>query len=369
MSHLKFTIAQTDPTSKARLGRIETAHSTIETPVFMPVGTRGAVKTLTNQQLIDLGAQIILGNTYHLLLRPGPDVIREAGGLHRFMNWPRSLLTDSGGFQVFSLSALRKITEEGVHFQSHIDGAKCFIGPAESMEMQKILGSDIVMAFDECSPYPCERAEVESALARTTRWAERCRSYDLQSHQNLFGIVQGGVHADLRRQSANALVPMNFDGYAIGGLSVGEPRELMNETIEATIPHLPEDKPRYLMGVGTPRNMVEAVMRGVDMFDCVMPTRNARNGTAFTWSGKISIKAARYAKDFTPLDPQLNCYTSQFTRAYLRHLIHVEEITGLTLISLQNLAFYLDFMRQLREAIRNGSLQDFYARICSIYPE
>lgn len=369
MSQMTFTVRQSDTLSSARWGQFTTAHGTFETPVFMPVGTRGAVKTLTNEQLIGIGAEIILGNTYHLLLRPGIEVLREAGGLHRFMNWPRSILTDSGGFQVFSLSALRKVTDAGVAFQSHIDGARCFIGPDESMEMQRILGSDIVMAFDECSAYPAERAALEMALERTTRWAIRCRNYTLLAHQNLFGIVQGGIHPDLRRESAVQLTALDFEGYAIGGLSVGEPREIMNTTLDATVPFLPADKPRYLMGVGTPRNIVEAVMRGIDMFDCVMPTRNARNGTAFTWAGKVSIKSARYARDFTPLDPNVPCYTGQFSRAYLRHLLSVNEFTGLTLVSLHNLAFYLDFMRQLRQAIRDQELPSFYARICAVYPD
>jgi queuine tRNA-ribosyltransferase len=346
-----------------------TQHGVIETPIFMPVGTRASVKTLTNQQLEDIHAQIILGNTYHLMLRPGMEIIAAAGGLHRFMNWSKPILTDSGGFQVFSLAALNKITADGVSFQSHIDGSRHFLGPDESMAIQKTLGSDIVMAFDQCTPYPCERKDVEIAVERTWQWGRRCRDYELAPHQSLFGIVQGGVHADLRKQSAESLLPLHFDGYAIGGLSVGEPAEMMYSTLDATMPLLPSDKPRYLMGVGTPRNLIEAVMRGVDMFDCVMPTRNARNGTAFTWQGKLSIKAARYAKDFSPLDPELDCYTSQFSRAYVRHLLNVDEVTGLTLVSLQNLAFYLDFMRQLREAIRDGKLDEFYQRVCRIYPE
>ncbi len=366
---MKFHLIKKDVHSKARLGLIHTAHSQIETPVFMPVGTRGSVKTLTQQQLLDIDARIILGNTYHLMLRPGMEIIRKAGGLHKFMQWPRSILTDSGGFQVFSLSGLNKITDQGVHFQSHIDGSRHFLGPDESMQIQKVLGSDIVMAFDECSPYPCKREEVEKALIRTHRWAEKCRRYDLQPHQNLFGIVQGGVYDDLREQSAKALNALDFEGYAIGGLSVGEPAQLMYKTIEATEPFLKEDKPRYLMGVGTPRNLIEAVMRGIDMFDCVMPTRNARNGTAFTWQGKITIKAGKFAEDFSPLDPELDCYASQFSKAYVRHLLNVEEITGLTLVSLQNLAFYLDFMKKLRQAIQQDSLMAFYQKICQIYPE
>jgi queuine tRNA-ribosyltransferase len=368
MSSFKFSLLKTDSFSKARVGLMETAHGLIETPVFMPVGTRGVVKTLTARQLTEIDARIILGNTYHLMLRPGMSVIEAAGGLHRFMNWDRPILTDSGGYQVFSLSELNKITEEGVFFQSHIDGSKHFLGPLESMQIQKTLGSDIVMAFDECSPYPCTKEAAVSALARTHRWAKRCREFDLAPHQNLFGIVQGSSYPDLRRESADYLAGIDFEGYAIGGLSVGEPADVMNATIEATEPHLPKGKPRYLMGVGTPRNIIEAVMRGVDMFDCVMPTRNARNGTAFTWSGKIQIKAGRYSHDFTPLDPELDCYTSQFSRAYLRHLINVDEVTGLTLITIHNLAFYLDFMRKLRQSILDGTILEFYEKICSVYP-
>jgi queuine tRNA-ribosyltransferase len=369
MGLLKFHLIKKDTHSKARFGIIETAHSQIETPVFMPVGTRGSVKTLTHQQLLDIDAGIILGNTYHLMLRPGTEIIQKAGGLHKFMQWPRSILTDSGGFQVFSLAGLNKITDEGVHFQSHIDGSRHFLGPDESMHIQKVLGSDIVMAFDECTPYPCKREDVEKALTRTHRWAEKCRRYELQSHQNLFGIVQGGVYDDLRQQSAKALSALDFEGYAIGGLSVGEPSELMYKTIEVTEPLLKQDKPRYLMGVGTPRNMIEAVMRGIDMFDCVMPTRNARNGTAFTWQGKITIKAGKFAEDFSPLDPELDCYASQFSKAYVRHLLNVNEITGLTLVSLQNLAFYLDFMKKLRQAIQQDNVMSFYHKICQIYPD
>lgn len=366
---MKFTLIKKDPTSKARCALLETEHGTLETPMFMPVGTRASVKTLTQKQLLEIDAKIILGNTYHLMLRPGMEIIEKAGGLHRFMRWERAILTDSGGYQVFSLSELNKITEKGVYFQSHIDGSKHFLGPLESMAIQKTLGSDIVMAFDECVPYPCSREKVEESLIRTHAWAKQCRDYALQDHQNLFGIVQGGIYTDLREQSAKALVPLNFDGYAIGGLSVGEPAAEMYATLDALEPFLPEDKPRYLMGVGTPRNLIEAVMRGIDMFDCVMPTRNARNGTAFTWQGKIPIKAGRYAEDFSPLDPELDCYASQFSKAYIRHLLNVDEIAGLTLVTLQNLAFYLDFMRKLRHSISQGSLQEFYLKICNLYPE
>lgn len=365
---LKFELKKNEPKSKARLGEITTAHGKIQTPAFMPVGTRAAVKTLTNQQLLDLNAEIILGNTYHLMLRPGMKIIEKAGGLHRFMNWDRPILTDSGGFQVFSLSSLNKVTEKGVYFQSHIDGSRHFLGPVESMQIQRTLGSDIVMAFDECSPYPCVRSQVESGMARTLEWAKVCRDYELQEHQSLFAITQGGVHVDLRKQSTRDLAKLDFDGFAIGGLSVGEPAEMMYEMLDETESLLPTEKPRYLMGVGTPRNIIEAVMRGVDMFDCVMPTRNARNGTAFTWSGKIVIKGGKFADDFTPLDPDLDCYTSQFSKAYIRHLLNVDEITGLTLVTLQNLAFYLDLMNKIRKAIESDTLQDLYEKVCRIYP-
>jgi queuine tRNA-ribosyltransferase len=354
---------------RARLGLVETCRGNIETPVFMPVGTRGAVKTLTNRQLNEINVPIILGNTYHLLLRPGMDIMEKAGGLHSFMNWQKPILTDSGGYQVFSLSNLNKITDKGVTFQSHVDGKSHFIGPNESMQIQKTLGSDIVMAFDQCAPFPCDRGDIEAALKRTTEWGKICRDFPLSDHQSLFGIVQGGMHADLREQSAKELLDIDFDGYAIGGLSVGEPAELMYEVIDATEPFLPAGKPRYLMGVGTPRNLIEAVRRGVDMFDCVMPTRNARNGTAFTWSGKVHIKAGRYSADFSPLDPELDCYTSQFSKAYIRHLINVDEITGLTLVTIQNVAFYIDFMAKLRDSIKNGLFDSFYEKVCRIYPD
>lgn len=365
---MTFKIDTQDIASSARTGIFKTTHGDIETPIFMPVGTRATVKTLTPRQLKEASAQIILGNTYHLMLRPGMEIIQEAGGLHSFMNWDLPILTDSGGYQVFSLSDLNKVTDDGVTFQSHIDGSRHFLGPKESMAIQKALGSDIVMAFDECPPYPCDFEKAEQSLERTLKWAEICRNYSLSSHQSLFGIVQGGVHQKLRRRSCEALVALDFPGYALGGLSVGEPSDLMYQVVEDTVPFLPEDKPRYLMGVGTPRNLIEAVMRGIDLFDCVMPTRNARNGTAFTWQGKITIKAGKYARDFTPLDAELDCYTSQFSKAYIRHLLNVDEVLGLTLVSLQNIAFYLDFMDKLRQAIRNKTVQEFYERICRIYP-
>ncbi len=368
MADFSFKIFKEDTRSKARLGLIETAHGQIQTPIFMPVGTRGAVKTLTSQQLTSINAQIILGNTYHLMLRPGAEILQKAGGLHQFMKWNKPILTDSGGFQVFSLAGLNKITNDGVFFQSHIDGSKHFLGPKESMHIQKCIGSDIVMAFDECSPYPASREDVEQAMQRTHDWAIRCREYPLARHQNLFGIIQGGVYPDLRQASAEYLNRLDFEGYAIGGLSVGEPAEVMYEVLDHLEPFLQKNKPRYLMGVGTPRNLIEAVMRGVDMFDCVMPTRNARNGTAFTWQGKVVIKAGRYSEDFSPLDPELDCYASQFSKAYIRHLLNVEEITGLTLVSLQNLAFYLDFMKSIRQALQEDRLDELYARVCAIYP-
>lgn len=368
MPTLRFSILKQDQTSKARLGLLETAHGRMETPLFMPVGTRAAVKAVTNQQLLDMDTQMILGNTYHLMLRPGVAVIEKAGGLHRFMNWPRSLLTDSGGFQVFSLAKLSKVTEKGVLFKSQIDGSQYFLGPYESMQMQKILGADIAMAFDDCSFYSVSYEQAKEALEHTHRWAKVCRDFELQPHQNLFAIVQGGEFADLRKISAQVLSALPFEGFALGGLSMGMPAHDVNAMIEAAEPHLPPQKPRYLMGVGTPRNIIEAVIRGIDMFDCVMPTRNGRHGTAFTWEGKIQIKAGRYAEDLTPLDRELDSYPSQFTKAYIRHLLNVKEITGCMLVSLQNLAFYLDFMRRLRQAIREGTLMDFYQKICTIYP-
>jgi queuine tRNA-ribosyltransferase len=367
-STLHFTILKEDSTSRARLGFLETAHGNMETPIFMPVGTRGAVKTLTQKQLLEIDIRIIVGNTYHLMLRPGEAVIGKAGGLHRFMKWPRSLLTDSGGFQIFSICKLNKLTDEGVYFQSHIDGSKHFFGPRESMQIQKSLGADIVMSFDECSFYPSSYEAAQKALEHTHRWARMCRDFELQSYQNLFAIIQGSTFTDLRQLSAKTLGALPFDGFALGGLSVGTPSDLVNTMIEATEPFLPVRKPRYLMGVGTPRNIIEAVMRGIDMFDCVMPTRNARHGTAFTWKGKIHIKGGRYKEDFTPLDDELDFDFSQFTKAYVHHLIKVKEVTGLTLVTLQNLAFYLDFMRRLRQAIREDTLMDFYRKICKIYP-
>ncbi len=369
MPALAFSVLKRSSSSKARLGRLETAHGVIQTPMFMPVGTRGAVKTMTERQVKEVGAQIILGNTYHLMLRPGAELIERAGGLHAFINWDRPILTDSGGFQVFSLASLRKMTDEGVHFKSHIDGSAHFLGPKESMKIQNALGADIVMCFDECPPSDAPLLMIEEAVARTVAWAEICRGMPLKGHQNLFGIVQGGIVPELRQSCAEALRQFDFEGFAIGGLSVGESAADMYATIDATAPFLPDDKPRYLMGVGTPRNLLEGVLRGIDLFDCVMPTRNARRGTAFTWQGKIAIKSARYSEDFSPLDPELNAYPSQFSKAYIRHLFNVNEMTGMTLVSMQNLAFYLDFMRQLREAIATDSLDAFRQKVDACYPE
>jgi queuine tRNA-ribosyltransferase len=368
MSNVSFTILKRSNTTKARLGRLETAHGVIDTPMFMPVGTRGAVKTLTGQQVREIGAQIILGNTYHLMLRPGAALIEQAGGLHEFIRWERPILTDSGGFQVFSLAGLRKMTPDGVFFKSHIDGSTHFLGPRESMQIQRALGSDIVMCFDECPPSDAPLLAIEEAVDRTIRWATICREAPLQDHQNLFGIVQGGTHASLRQFCAEQLCKLDFEGFAIGGLSVGETAAEMYATIEATEPCLPENKPRYLMGVGTPRNILESVERGIDLFDCVMPTRNARRGTAFTWQGKLSITSARYTHDFSPLDTELQAYPSSFSKAYIRHLFNVHELTGMTLLSMQNVAFYLDFMRQLRQAIATDTLDDFRKKVDAAYP-
>lgn len=345
----------------ARLGRLHTPHGIIETPIFMPVGTQATVKAMTPEELKEMEAQIILSNTYHLYLRPGHELVKEAGGLHKFMNWDRPILTDSGGFQVFSLGDLRKITEEGVTFQSHIDGSKHFLSPEKVMEIENALGADIIMAFDECAPYPADREYVKNSLERTTRWAVRCKeAHKNTENQALFGIVQGGMYQDLREQSASELVALDFPGYSIGGLSVGEPKELMYEVLDYTTPLLPKDKPRYLMGVGSPDALIEGAIRGIDMFDCVLPTRIARNGTAMTSMGKVVIKNAKYTHDFTPLDPNCDCYCCKnYTRAYLRHLYKADEILSSRLMSTHNLHFLINLMKQVREAIMNDRLLDF----------
>jgi queuine tRNA-ribosyltransferase len=356
-----FNFSLTKKDASARLGKLTTSHGEVSTPVFMPVGTQATVKTLSPQDLRDLGAEIILSNTYHLFLRPGHELIREFGGLHPFMGWDRPVLTDSGGFQVFSLAELRKITEEGVTFQSHIDGgAKHFITPEYAVEIQEALGADIIMAFDECIPFPATRDYAQESLERTHRWAKRCAAAKKDTGQALFGIVQGGMYPELRKQSADALVDIGFDGYAVGGLSVGETKPVMYEMIDASVPHLPGDRPRYLMGVGTPEDLVEGVDRGIDMFDCVMPTRNARNGTFFTSFGKLVIKNARYERDKGPLDPECGCYTcGNFSRAYLRHLFNAGEVLALRLGTIHNLFFYLSLMRNVRKSIDEGRFREF----------
>jgi queuine tRNA-ribosyltransferase len=353
-----FELLAVDASSKARRGRLRTAHGVIETPIFMPVGTQGTVKSVAPWELRELPAQIILGNTYHLFVRPGMDVMRHFGGLHSFMQWDGPILTDSGGFQVFSLARLRKITEEGVHFQNHLDGTPMFLGPREAMEIQAALGSDIAMVFDECPPYPCDHDYAARSLERTLRWARTCRDADTPNQK--FGIVQGATFADLRRESAEALVQIGFDGYAVGGVSVGEPETEMMAAVEASEPWLPAHKPRYAMGLGTPPQMVEMVARGIDMFDCVLPTRIARNGTAFTAAGTINLKNAPYAFDKAPIEEGCTCpCCRQFSRGYLRHLVKAEEILGLRLITLHNLHFYLHLMARVRNAIEDGTFATF----------
>lgn len=356
-----YQLEKKDKRTGARLGKITTPHGTFETPMFMPVGTLATVKTIAPEELEEMGAGIILSNTYHLWLRPGEDIIAEAGGLHKFMNWDKGILTDSGGFQVFSLSDMRKIEEEGVHFRSHLDGSKLFLSPEKAINVQNKLGPDIMMSFDECPPFDESHDYVKKSVERTSRWAER----GLEAHQNrdtqgLFGIVQGAGFEDLRRQSAKDLTSMDFAGYSIGGLSVGEPKEDMYRVLDFTTPLLPEDKPRYLMGVGTPDALIEGVMRGVDMFDCVLPTRIARNGTTMTSKGRVVIKNATYARDFRPLDENCDCYTCRnYSRAYIRHLIKSDETFGLRLTSYHNLYFLLDLMKKVRQAIREDNLLEF----------
>ncbi len=358
---ISFKIKTTSNESAARIGQITTPHGTIQTPVFMPVGTKATVKAMTPEELTTLGAEIILGNTYHLYLRPGHDLIEQAGGLHRFMNWQRPILTDSGGFQVFSLGKLRKIEEKGVQFRSHIDGSAHFISPEKAIEIQNALGSDIIMAFDECAPYPADYDYVKQSLERTTRWAARCKAAHTKPEQQaLFGIVQGGMYKDLRRQSAEQLVALDLPGYAIGGLSVGEPKDIMYQVLDYTVDWLPVDKPRYLMGVGSPDALIEGVIRGVDMFDCVLPTRTARMGSAMTSQGTISIKRAEYRADFKPLDESCDCYTCRnYSRAYLRHLYKENEILSARLLSTHNLHFLVNLMRDIRSAIAEQRLIDF----------
>ena len=405
-----FELLSQDQGSKARHGRLTTAHGVIDTPAFMPVGTQGSVKAMSPRELREVNAQIVLGNTYHLFVRPGLEVIKHFGGLHKFMNWDGPILTDSGGYQIFSLAKLRKITEEGVHFQNHVDGTPAFISPEIAMEIQATLGSDIAMTLDECAPYPCEREYAARSAEMTTRWAKRCKEWKEENAQRstsnpekhsgqaaqrsneeplnsqllvapepfgvggstlnqlLFGIIQGATFEDLRKQSAQAIVDLDFDGYAVGGVSVGEPEEEMVRAVESTEPFLPRDKPRYAMGLGTPPQLLEMIARGMDMFDCVLPTRLARNGTAFTSTGTLNIKNAEFALDKRPIEEGCECSTCrEFTRGYIRHLIKAEEILGLRLISLHNLHFYIELMRQAREEIDHGTLDSFRRKFARDY--
>src|ERR1039457_5659420 len=356
-----FELLKTDSHTKARLGRLTTARGVIETPVFMPVGTQASVKALDPRELNEMGTQIILGNTYHLNLRPGLDVIRAAGGLHKFMNWNLPILTDSGGFQVFSLAKIRKIKPHGVEFRSHLDGSMLFIGPKESMEIQRMLGSDIAMCFDECPPHDAPAKEQRHAVERTIRWARECREQPRADGQKVFGIVQGGNNPALREECAKAIVPLDFDGYAIGGVSVGEPEPEMFQAIEMTVPHLPAHKARYAMGLGTAAQMLELVARGVDMFDCVLPTRVARNGTAYTRRGAIGVKGGQFKADFRPIEEDCDCFACKhFTRAYLRHLLNVNEILGLRMLSVHNTHMYLKVMADARAHLAAGTFAEFY---------
>ena len=361
-----FEVLKKDIQSGARLGRIMTSHGEVHTPVFMPVGTQGTVKALLPETLSELGVEMILGNTYHLYLRPGHQLIRDLGGLHHFMHWDKPILTDSGGFQVYSLGALRKITEAGVLFQSHIDGSKHFISPEIAVSIQEALGSDIVMCLDECTPYPVTLREAEKSLDLTLQWAVRSKKAAKNSEQALFGIVQGGMYPDLRKKSVEKLVEINFDGYALGGLSVGEPKEIMMNTVVNINPLLPFDKPRYLMGVGLPEDIVACVDHGVDLFDCVIPTRSARNGLLFTNHEKVVIKHARYRDDPLPVDRLCDCYTCRnYSRAYLRHLFMAKEILAMVLNTIHNVRFYMRLMERIREAIREDRYLEFKEKFLS----
>jgi len=380
-----FELTATDKNTRARRGRLKTAHGVIETPVFMPVGTQGSVKAVSPRELRELEAQIVLGNTYHLFVRPGLEVLRHFGGLHPFMNWDGPILTDSGGYQIFSLAKLRKITEEGVAFQNHLDGTPAFISPEGAMQIQAVLGSDIAMVLDECPPWPCEYDYAARSLEMTHRWAVRCQAAGeagvspaqsktaagttaTTARQLIFGIVQGSTFEDLRRSSAQALAAMDFDGYAIGGVSVGEPETEMMQAVEWSEPHLPENKPRYAMGLGTPPQLIELIARGVDMFDCVLPTRLARNGTAFTAGGTLNLKNAEFTMQKEPIEEGCICPACRdFTRGYIRHLVKAEEILGLRLITIHNLHFYLDLMKRARRAIEDGTFPELRARFVAGY--
>lgn len=358
---IKYRLIKKEKHTGARLGEIITPHGTFQTPMFMPVGTLATVKSIAPEELESMGADIILSNTYHLWLRPGEDIVEEAGGLHKFMNWDKGILTDSGGFQVFSLSDMRKIEEEGVHFRNHLNGSKMFLSPEKAINIQNKLGPDIMMSFDECPPFDESFDYVKKSVERTSRWAERgLKAHGKPNSQGLFGIIQGAGFKELRQQSARDLVSMDFPGYSIGGLSVGEPKQSMNRVLEYTTPFIPEDKPRYLMGVGTADSLIDGVIRGVDMFDCVLPTRIARNGTCMTSKGRVVIKNAQYERDFGPLDAKCDCYTCRnYTRAYIRHLIKANETFGLRLTSYHNLYFLLNVMKEVRQAIMDDNLLEY----------
>ena len=359
-SPVTFELLHVCRQSGARLGVVHTPHGDIPTPIYMPVGTAATVKAMTPREMEEIGTKIMLSNTYHLHLRPGEELVREAGGIHRFMGWDHPVLTDSGGFQVFSLAGIRKIAEEGVTFQSHLDGSRRFISPEVSMDIQEALGADIAMAFDVCSPYPCDYKTARENMERTHRWAERCKAHHTRADQALFGIVQGAFYKDLRVESAKVLADMDFPGYGIGGLSVGEPKPVMYEMLEEIAPYMPVSKPRYLMGVGTPDCLLEGVLRGIDMFDCVLATRIARNGTVLTSRGRVVIRNAEYARDFSPIDPECDCYAcTHFTRAYVRHLFKAGEITAGRLASIHNLRFLIRLMEQVRQAIAEDRFLDF----------
>ncbi len=368
MSESPYTLHCKSTECAARRGEVKTKHGIVQTPVFMPVGTQATVKAVTPENLKEMNAGIILGNTYHLYIRPGHQLIKSFGGLHDFMNWDGPILTDSGGFQIFSLKELAKITEEGAAFRSHLDGSRLFLSPEDAIEVQEALSSDIMMCLDTCIPYPADKKETLDSTHLTSRWAKRCRQAHSKKDQLLFGIVQGGMYPELRKMSAQALIDIGFDGYAIGGLSVGESKTLMHEMTEATVPYLPDDYPVYLMGVGTPQDLVEGVWRGVDMFDCVMPTRNARNGTLFASTGKVVIKNAKYREDKRPIDENCTCYTCRnYSRAYLRHLYQCREILSYHLNTVHNLHYYLNLMAEIRNAIENDNFaafrKDFYGRL------
>jgi len=365
---LMFELLKSDTVTRARLGRLTTAHGVVETPVFMPVGTQGSVKALDPRELDEVGTQIILGNTYHLFIRPGLDIITEAGGLHRFINWSKPILTDSGGFQVFSLAKIRKIKPHGVEFRSHLDGSLLFLGPKEAMAIQRTLGSDIAMVFDDCPPHTATARELRAAVERTIRWAGECREQPRGDGQMIFGIVQGGSNAAFREECARAIVGLQFDGYAIGGVSVGEPEPEMFKAVEQTIPFLPENQPRYTMGLGTPAQIVELIARGVDLFDCVLPTRVARNGTAFTRKGTISIKGGAYKRDWGPIEEGCPCYACRnFTRAYLRHLLNVNEILGLRMLSVHNSHVFASVVADVRTHLQAGTFAEFHCEFLANY--